>query len=444
MTAGIAGTSIRSVRPPRPGVVARLLALSALLSLFLGQPSRAQAPVTIGRFDFNFSNPGARSLGFGGAFVALADDATASFANPAGLVQLTRLEVSVEGRYWDRSTRFLAGGRFDGEPTGIGRDTLRGLQYGRSESSEAGLSFASVVFPHGRWAFALYGHRAASFEFEAESQRIFFEDDESDSFEFGFDASRERVDLDLATVGLVAAFRPTEWASVGVALVHSATALSTNGEFYIPDDGWGGGIYEANHFLPERLLSRTFVEIDDRDLSWSAGARFHLPSRLDAGLVFRRGARFHGSSGVESGPAVGDPPFSGETVAHFAVPDVWAAGLSYRSGDGAWTLAGEVDRVGYDGLLDIESNNEIEAFNPEYSNGWEYHLGGEFAFLARVPVVAVRLGGWLETAERGTLTRHRTHWSAGVGVAARSLQIDLGIDLAEELDTASISFVYSF
>jgi hypothetical protein len=29
-------------------------------------------------------NPGARSLGLGGAFVALADDATAAYANPAG------------------------------------------------------------------------------------------------------------------------------------------------------------------------------------------------------------------------------------------------------------------------------------------------------------------------------------------------------------------------
>lgn len=45
--------------------------------------SQLGAPTT---FQFSFSNPGARSLGFGGAFVALADDATASFANPAGLV----------------------------------------------------------------------------------------------------------------------------------------------------------------------------------------------------------------------------------------------------------------------------------------------------------------------------------------------------------------------
>ena len=47
-------------------------------------------------FQFNFNNPGARSLGMGGAFVAVADDATAVIANPAGLVILQRPELSAE------------------------------------------------------------------------------------------------------------------------------------------------------------------------------------------------------------------------------------------------------------------------------------------------------------------------------------------------------------
>jgi hypothetical protein len=84
---------------------------------------RAQAGApTIVRF--SFSNPGARSLGFGGAFVALADDATAAFANPAGLVQLSRPEVSVEGGLWNFSTPFTEGGRLSGLPSGI-RSTLQ-------------------------------------------------------------------------------------------------------------------------------------------------------------------------------------------------------------------------------------------------------------------------------------------------------------------------------
>ncbi len=46
---------------------------------------------------------GARALGMGGAFIALADDATAASWNPGGLIQLELPEISVVGAYFDRS-----------------------------------------------------------------------------------------------------------------------------------------------------------------------------------------------------------------------------------------------------------------------------------------------------------------------------------------------------
>ena len=49
-------------------------------------------------FRFNLINPGARSLAMGGAFISLADDATAAQANPAGLGFLTRWEFFAEVR----------------------------------------------------------------------------------------------------------------------------------------------------------------------------------------------------------------------------------------------------------------------------------------------------------------------------------------------------------
>ncbi|KPA10128.1 Membrane protein involved in aromatic hydrocarbon degradation [Candidatus Magnetomorum sp. HK-1] len=46
---------------------------------------------------------GARALGMGGAFIAVADDATAASWNPAGIAQLPKSEVSVVGKYIQRS-----------------------------------------------------------------------------------------------------------------------------------------------------------------------------------------------------------------------------------------------------------------------------------------------------------------------------------------------------
>src|SRR6266850_6748509 len=49
-------------------------------------------------FRFNLTNPGARSLGLGGAFIAISDDATASLSNPAGLMLLAKPEFFTEMR----------------------------------------------------------------------------------------------------------------------------------------------------------------------------------------------------------------------------------------------------------------------------------------------------------------------------------------------------------
>jgi len=49
--------------------------------------------------DFNLTGAGARAEGFGGAFIGLADDATAVTWNPAGLSQLERPEASIVTRF---------------------------------------------------------------------------------------------------------------------------------------------------------------------------------------------------------------------------------------------------------------------------------------------------------------------------------------------------------
>ncbi len=80
------------------------LILLAFLCIFL--PSVAFAAYG-SRVDIPSSpNPvgsGARALGMGGAFIAVADDATAASWNPGGLIQLEIPEISIVGAYFDRS-----------------------------------------------------------------------------------------------------------------------------------------------------------------------------------------------------------------------------------------------------------------------------------------------------------------------------------------------------
>jgi len=52
---------------------------------------------------------GARAMGMGGAFIAIADDATAASWNPAGLVQLEKPELSIVGAYFQGREDFSSG-----------------------------------------------------------------------------------------------------------------------------------------------------------------------------------------------------------------------------------------------------------------------------------------------------------------------------------------------
>ena len=55
--------------------------------------------IALGQTDWNITGAGARAEGFGGAFIGVADDATAIVWNPAGLGQLERVEATAVLRY---------------------------------------------------------------------------------------------------------------------------------------------------------------------------------------------------------------------------------------------------------------------------------------------------------------------------------------------------------
>ncbi|HZF07370.1 MAG TPA: outer membrane protein transport protein [Thermoanaerobaculia bacterium] len=414
----------------------------ALVLLLAAGPLAAQ-PLTIPRFDFSFSNPGARSLGFGGAFAALADDATAAYANPAGLVQLTRPEVSFEARLRRRSPSFIAGGRIEGTPTGEGLDTTQGLVFHHDHSQGLGASFAAVVLPRGRWSFVFYGHELADFQEKALSQGFFFTDGRSLP-------TRESVDLAIPTGGMAAAWRLDDHWSFGLGLVLSRVSLTTRSEAFLPDGEslallFTGRSFGGSSFPPEQRISTTTLDFHGTDLTGTAGALWRVSEQTSAGLFYRQGARVRGTADVISGPALPLPsPVASTTSAVFKVPDVTGLGLAHRSQSGRVTVTGEVDHVGYSGLVKIKNTDELDIGSREYLDAWEYHLGAEYALLQSTPIVAFRAGGWVEANGDDVRQRRLTHLSAGVGLAARAWQIDLAGDFSSEGDSVSLSLLYAF
>src|SRR3954470_14512763 len=98
-----------------PANAARASAAAAFLLLASVTVARAQTGQTAQiPLQFDFLNPGARSLAMGSAFVAVADDATTAFTNPAGLTLSIRPEISAEIRFRQLDTPYLSSGRLSG------------------------------------------------------------------------------------------------------------------------------------------------------------------------------------------------------------------------------------------------------------------------------------------------------------------------------------------
>jgi hypothetical protein len=104
-----------------------------LASLIIGiSDLAAMGADTYNRIEFPSSpNPvgsGARALGMGGAFIAVADDATAASWNPGGLIQLERPEISIVYEAFHRVEDLSTG---DAGPQTVGRGGINYTVQGR-------------------------------------------------------------------------------------------------------------------------------------------------------------------------------------------------------------------------------------------------------------------------------------------------------------------------
>lgn len=80
-----------------------LLIVSLLAVCFLPTQVLATDPFAkVGTYSLQFLKigPSARAIGMGGAFTAVANDASATYWNPAGMVDITRTAVSLEHTFW--------------------------------------------------------------------------------------------------------------------------------------------------------------------------------------------------------------------------------------------------------------------------------------------------------------------------------------------------------
>ena len=115
--------------------ILHLILLTSLLYTILALdllccPVQAQAPIPQKVISASTPNPvgsGARAVGMGGAFIAIADDATAASWNPAGLTQLKKPEISFALSYFRRRDDFTSDEH--PETSGVEKSLSKDLNY---------------------------------------------------------------------------------------------------------------------------------------------------------------------------------------------------------------------------------------------------------------------------------------------------------------------------
>lgn len=435
----------------------RVFAVLVVSIAVLLMPANSIAQEAPPALEFSFSNPGARSMGLSGAFVALADDATAAFANPAGLVQLLRPEVSLELRRRSYSTPYTEGGRALGAPTGWGIDTVDGIRTEVSNETTSGLSFLSFVYPGAKWSLAVYRHQLADFSVNTEINGLF-----GDAPEGG---TRRYLDqfvttnLEIVGMGLSGAFQVSDQLSLGLGLSHFSGRVENQGEGYsvdvFPDTFW-----DRNSFLPERQIVTSSFTVDDTDVGFNVGILWKFAESWRLGGVYRQGPRFDYELINLAGPLHEEPEgtiVGAVTDRSIAFPDVWGLGIAYRSPSGNLTVGFEWDRVEYSVIMETLASEQVDTNDVAMEDGNELRLGLEYVFLESTPLIAARVGLWRDPDHRIRFEgedpfsralyrpgRDTLHLSAGVGIAFTHFQIDIGADFSDLANVFALSGIYSF
>ena len=374
---------------------------------------------------FNPVGSGARALGMGGAFIAVADDATAASWNPGGLIQLERPELSVVGAWLERSedTRF---GKF---PEADGPKTV----------SDASLNYFSLAYP-----FVFAGRNMI---LSLNYQHLF---DLSRDWSFSLvERPREGAVLEtsveneqsggLYAYGLAYSVQVLPVLSLGFTLNlwedgpyrsgwEKSHRETTAGTFSRGDSSWVEENYNTDRYAFDGF-------------NFNLGILWHATDKLTVGAVFKSpftaDLRYRGSSRTRiEFPAHPDRPPSDSSSFHaedreMDMPMSYGIGVAYRFSD-SFTLSADVYKTHWEDFVHTDGEGvktfPVSGLPLEESDAGPTHqvrFGGEYLFIGSKCVVPLRGGVFYDPAPAEGSPDDYYGFTLGTGLATNRLAWDV-------------------
>jgi long-subunit fatty acid transport protein len=422
----------------------RALALWVVWTCLVASGAAQTNTENFAQFRFNFNNPGARATGIGGAFMSIADDATASEANPAGLTTLLRPEFSFEAK----GIQFIQ--HVDNfSHTGTAANfTLNAQDF---KSAVISPSFASVVYPVRRFTFAVFRHELMNFESAFYTKGSFVPGFTDGSFFFPAKSST-RIHVD--NYGGTIAYKFREWLSAGVSGGISLMSMQSSIARYF-----------VEVFNDGSLANVATIDDHNSDYFLNVGVLVKPVENLSIGLTYKKRPSFKLQQTYRFTQYPTDSVRT--NTINFNIPSSYGIGISYRPSD-VLTIAVDVVRVNYSSLTKdfaiTITPQDVKPADFAVDDGTEIHGGAEYVFFLKTIGIVVRGGGYLEpdnkirfVGDPGTVFDRKImqalfqsgksygHVTFGVGcILSNNVQFDLAGDLSSVSNTAVGSLVVRF
>jgi long-subunit fatty acid transport protein len=371
---------------------------------------------------------GARAIGMGGAFIAIADDSTAASWNPSGLIQLERPEASIVGEYFHRRTKFSSDERPEIDNT--------------SNVDDVNLNYLSVSYP-----FFFYRNIVVSLNY----QRLF---DFKREFEHQFDFSSGNLDVIqnkkfkqdgyLAAAGLAGAIELTPKLSVGATLNIWTDELWWDNAWDEKYNETAVGTLSGVPVTVNTIISDEYSKF--RGINANIGLLWNLNKYFTIGAVvktpFEASVRheFNFEQIQEFGPPFNDTIISQRRIEEnvdLDIPLSFGAGIAVRFSD-AFTMSADVYRTDWSNyILEDSQGNKFSPITgrpkseSNVKDTTQIRIGAEYLFISQSNeiVVPVRAGVFYDPEPAEGNPEDFYGIAVGSGIGYKKLMFDAAYQL---------------